>query len=209
MRINNLSFIFIAISQLQQCASFLNFKPLSIYNGHLPMRLSANKVNTVKPEVKEPSFKDELGVIKPLGFWDPLKITNNMDQRLFNYVREAELQHGRIAMLSMAVLPTLDILDKNELSINAYQNNQDITLSMVALMIMGLYESSRIFIQYENPSTKLFRLKENVMPGNLFNYNTTSLSPDLLNKEISNGRLAMVGALTYIIQELVTQQKIF
>ena len=132
-----------------------------------------------------------------------------MDQRLFNYVREAELQHGRIAMLSMAVLPTLDILDKNELSINAYQNNQDITLSMVALMIMGLYESSRIFIQYENPSTKLFRLKENVMPGNLFNYNTTSLSPDLLNKEISNGRLAMVGALTYIIQELVTQQKIF
>ena len=209
MRINNISFIFIAITQLQQCVSFLDFAPLSIYKSHLPIRLNARSIKSQPQELKQLSFEDELGVTEPLGFWDPLKLTNNMDQRLFNYMREAELQHGRIAMLSMVILPTLDILDKNEIAINAYNNNKDMFLSTNALLWMGLFETSRIFIQYENPSKKLFRLKEDAVPGNLFNYNISSVNSELINKEISNGRLAMIGAFIYIIQELLTQNKIF
>ena len=209
MKINILSFIFIAISQVQQCESFLDFRPLLIYNNHLPIRLNAKTIETQPQELEQPKFEDELGAIKPLGFWDPLKLTNNMDQRLFNYTREAELQHGRIAMLSMVILPILDILDKNEIAIDSYQNNQNMVLSNLALLGMGSIEASRIAIQYENPSKKLFRLKEDVVPGNLFNYNVSSLNKDLMNKEISNGRLAMIGAFIYIIQELSTHHRIF
>ena len=209
MKINSLGFIFIAFTQIQECVSFLDFRPLSIYNGHLPIRLNAATRESQPQEIKKTEFENEFGVIEPLGFWDPLKLTDNMDQRLFNYMREAELQHGRIAMLSMIILPTLDVLDKNEIAINAYNNNKDMFLSTNAFLWMGLFETARILVQYENPSKKLFRLKENVVPGNLFNYNISSVNSELINKELSNGRLAMIGAFFYIIQELLTQQKLF
>ena len=84
------------------------------------------------------------------------------------------------------------------MAIDSYQNNQDVVLSNLALLGMGSIEAARIAIQYENPSVKLFRLKENVVPGNLFNYNISLVNKNLVNKELSNGRLAMIVSLGYI-----------
>ena len=147
----------------------------------------------------------ECGAIEPLGFWDPLGVTNNMDPRLEKYMREAEQHHGRIAMMTSIGLPVLDLVDGDELAINAYNNNPNELL----FVIFFSYEIARLLIQYENPKNMSFRLKEDVYPGNVFNYNVTQLSRDLVNKELSNGRLAMIASLGYMLQELVTQQKIF
>ena len=46
-------------------------------------------------------FSKEIGAQAPLGFWDPLKLTEDYDQEQFDRLRYVELKHGRIAMLAM------------------------------------------------------------------------------------------------------------
>ena len=69
----------------------------------------------VKPKTSTFNFN---GDIAPTGFFDPLRVTENSDERTLKYMREAELHHGRIAMVSSLILPTLDILNKDELAVN-------------------------------------------------------------------------------------------
>lgn len=148
------------------------------------------------------------GAIPPTGFFDPLNLTKNLDDNMVLYLREAEQQHGRVAMLSMAVLPTIDILDKTDLAINAYQKHQEVFLSKEYFVGILLTECARLFVQYENPMKKTFRLKEEAYPGNLFQLDMSKVNDTLINKELSNGRLAMVASLCYILQELVTNTKV-
>jgi hypothetical protein len=46
-------------------------------------------------------FENELGVIDPTGFFDPLGLSNNIDQATFDQYRTAELKHGRVAQLAV------------------------------------------------------------------------------------------------------------
>lgn len=47
------------------------------------------------------SYENELGVIEPTGFWDPLKLSDGIDQATFDQYRTAELKHGRVAQLAV------------------------------------------------------------------------------------------------------------
>ena len=42
-------------------------------------------------------FSKEIGAQAPLGFWDPLGLLMNAEQERFDYLRDAELKHGRPA----------------------------------------------------------------------------------------------------------------
>lgn len=195
--------------------SFLIFTPFTFYNPsiHLKqklMNLSAkSKGRHSTSDIVVSKSEPELpGAIPPLGYWDPLQLTSTMEPKMMKYVREAELHHGRISMAAMTIMPILDFLNKEKLAINMYNDNQESFLAQLALSLMTIYEASRIAIQYENPYVKPFTLKESAQPGNMFNLTSSTLSLDQQNKELSNGRLAMVGAFSYVLQELVTQQKL-
>eukprot|EP00957_Ditylum_brightwellii_P147167 11206550-Ditylum_brightwellii.AAC.1 len=47
-------------------------------------------------------YAQELGAQVPLGYWDPLRVLSHVDNdEKFNFFREAEITHGRVAMLAM------------------------------------------------------------------------------------------------------------
>ena len=179
-------------------------KLLSILCYILPMSTFAFKVSSIqKPITKTFHFN---GDIAPTGFFDPMQITSTSDEKTLKYMREAELQHGRIAMVASVVLPLLDMMQSDELAINALSHSS-LQLNQACLFSMGLFELGRMVRVYKRPIDGIFQLKDHIEPGQLNPYYTFNES--LSNKELSNGRLAMLAALGYIAQELVTQQPIF
>merc|ERR1712228_770317 len=46
------------------------------------------------------AFESELGVQPPLGFFDPLGMLNDADQKRFDRLRYVEIKHGRISQLA-------------------------------------------------------------------------------------------------------------
>lgn len=151
-----------------------------------------------------------VGNIPPLGNFDPFKITYNADESRIKYLRETELQHGRVAMVSFVALAALDKFNDG-LAINQL-NNLNLEQQFPFWLAVFITEFGRMYVGWENPFTdggSKFQLKSDYQPGNLFQLSESSYSSDKMNKELSNGRLAMLACAGYIAQELVTQTPIF
>jgi hypothetical protein len=63
-----------------------------------PPKKAASKMPVV---VKDSPYENELGVIAPTGFFDPLGLSKNIDQETFDQYRTSELKHGRVAQLAV------------------------------------------------------------------------------------------------------------
>lgn len=163
-----------------------------------------------------PSVKPKLnfryvGDISPTGYFDPLHISENADDDMIKYMREAELHHGRVAMLSMVVMPVCDLVDDKTLAINKL-SSLSIEEQLPYWIGFGAYECARMGAGWKNPfkeKNSVFTLEDHYQPGNVFKLEDGDYNEEKMNKELSNGRLAMIGALGYIGQEFVTQAAVF
>jgi len=154
------------------------------------------------------------GAIAPLGFWDPLFLSKDKSIEQINLYREAELAHGRTAMLGFMGIWAGESVGKAT-SIDLISTATG-TFWLFLLGFIGIVESSRAKL-FSKPSDALFYKEEffdwdyqQEFPGDLdFDYLCARPEdPDLYmrirNYELGNGRLAMLGVAGTVVQEYIS-----
>jgi hypothetical protein len=146
------------------------------------------------------------GSLPPTGYFDPLKIANDKNTK---YLREAELQHGRIAMLATLLIPGFEMMNPEILGIN-YLSNMDLTFQLPFWYTFAAAEFYRMYTGWNSPfygeERAPFSLSDDYQPGNLLAFKPEKVTERKYNTELSNGRLAMLATAHIIGSELVTGQ---
>ncbi|GMH46610.1 hypothetical protein TrRE_jg8810 [Triparma retinervis] len=157
------------------------------------------------------------GAISPLGFFDPLGFTKDKELTGVKRLREAEIMHGRVAMMA-----TVGYLVGENTPTIAYGftiphtigNNQIPEVPGLVLfsffLAINIAEAFRANVGWVEPGLgPLFTLREGYYPGDI-GFDPLGLKPDTAEdfanmqaKELSNGRLAMFAAAGMCAQELV------
>merc|ERR1712174_150998 len=157
------------------------------------------------------------GAIAPLGFFDPLGFTKNMELNGVKRLREAEIMHGRVAMMATIgyiigeSTPTIAYgMDVHHTIANNQIPEIPGTVLFPFFLFINISEAIRANIGWVEPGLgPLFSLQENYYPGDL-GFDPLGLKPskaedfaNMQTKELSNGRLAMLAVAGMCVQELV------
>lgn len=169
------------------------------------------------------------GAIPPFedGF-DPLGLSQDATLEKIKYFREAELQHGRVAMLAVLGFVVTEnpiqfhpLFEANAKDLGPAIYHLDEVRSVVPIFfeilaaIIGFLELNRAIKGWKAPTDGPWVLEENYYPGDV-DFDPLGLKPtdpeefaEIATKELQNGRLAMLAAGGFIAQELVNGKEIF
>merc|ERR1712014_235512 len=180
-------------------------------------------VSEVKVEAKE--FL-KAGQLAPTGFWDPAGFASDITGGKLLFYREAEIKHGRVCMLAtLGVLvgekfhtffPGIDVPAAKLLDVNFKEGSLQ-NLWYIAFLVLGAHELVFDVLGGKGavPKIPYYNNEDGTLPGDL-GFDPLNLKPKdpekliaMQNKELSNGRLAMLAAAGMIAQELVDGKKIF
>jgi len=162
------------------------------------------------------------GAVSPLGFFDPLGFSKNTDLNTVKRLREAEIMHGRVAM--MATLgyiigestPTITYgMDVHHTIANNQIPEIPGTVLFPFFLAINIAEALRASTGWVEPGLgPLFSLREKYYPGDI-GFDPFGLKPkdakdfaNMQTKELSNGRLAMLAAAGMCMQEQINGQGI-
>jgi hypothetical protein len=184
---------------------------------------------TVSPVKAVSSFSLDTipGALAPTGAWDPFNLAAKADANLLKRYREAELAHSRVAMLAVVGFLVGEAVEGSSFLFDASIKGPAIShLAQVPVpfwtiltFFIGYLELGRAEIGWvpplDVPLGKPGLLRTDYIPGDL-KFDPLSLKPSdpaafltLQNKELQNGRLAMLAAAGFMAQELVDGKGIF
>lgn len=124
------------------------------------------------------------------------------------FIKEAEIKHGRTAMLSIPILTALETVNHDILAINQLASTP-IENQLLLLGIFGCSEVSQLLKAYVYPSTidEWFNMKDSHSPGDYnfdpLNISTSDNIDNLKYGEKLAGRLAMLTSFGLISNELL------
>ena len=146
-------------------------------------------------------FADQPGVCRPWGFYDPLNFCNSTpmvfpeddDPTGFHHLRNAELKHGRFAMMAatgslFACFVKFPGFESIPSGLAALETQKGADGFGLLFLLIGAHELATWRMEEEPISYQGLR----------------DSSPELVTKELNNGRLAMFAFAGQIAAELVT-----
>ena len=170
------------------------------------------------------------GSLDPVPEFDPLGLAKDQSLETLKKWREAETQHGRVAMLAfiglliteepIAFHPLFEVNNKDIgpaiRHLDEVRASSPIFFEVFALFI-GALEVNRALIGWKSPEgeTKFQELNDEYYPGDV-NFDPLGLKPDdaeeffaMSTKEIQHGRVAMLATAGIIAQEITNGKEIF
>ena len=156
------------------------------------------------------SFENELGALPPTGFWDPLGLSAGADKATFDKRREAELKHGRVAMLAVIGLLVQEVarlpgaIDLDGTTFSSIPNG---VAALKAVPAFGWFQIAASAGYWE-----IFGWKQvdGAPIGDFGFYNQkTPVSDAERNKELNNGRLGMIAIAELLTHDLVKPGSLF
>ena len=192
--------------------------------------VKTTSLNAVNWQPDQSAFAYGLpGSLDPAPEFDPLGLAKDQSLETLKKWREAETQHGRVAMLAFIGLLITEepiafhpLFEVNEKDIGPAIRHLDevrattpIFFEIFALFI-GALEVNRALIGWKSPDEAKFQeLNDEYYPGDV-NFDPLGLKPDdaeeffeMSTKEIQHGRVAMLATAGIIAQEITNGKEIF
>jgi hypothetical protein len=157
------------------------------------------------------------GAVAPLGFFDPIGFSKDLDLNATKRYREAEVMHGRVAMMATIGYLIGESTPTITYGMNVHHtiaNNQipevPGTVLFPFFLAINIAEALRSSIGWVEPGMgPLFSLRESYYPGDV-RFDPLGLKPtdatefaNMQTKELNNGRLAMIAAAGMCVQEQI------
>mmetsp|Transcript_22046 Transcript_22046/g.37197 ORF Transcript_22046/g.37197 Transcript_22046/m.37197 type:complete len:205 (+) Transcript_22046:77-691(+) len=155
-------------------------------------------------------FEDELGVLPPVGFFDPLGLSNSIDEDRFRRWRAVELKHGRVSMAAVTGYIIQEIGRwPGYISPGDNLKFADVPNGVAAIGAIPFLGWAQIILFVGWLETTVFKQEDDADVGDFGTGYFTEygrvgalegeVKAEKLTKELQNGRLAMLA-----IMELLT-----
>ena len=124
------------------------------------------------------------------------------------FIQEAEIKHGRTAMVAITTIPTLEIINPGTIGIDQLASTP-VEYQLILGGIFGCSEVSQLLNSYNFPlePSSWFTMKESHTPGD-YNFNPLNLTAKS-DDELFIGRTAMLATSFLMVEELVNKNSIF
>jgi len=160
------------------------------------------------------------GALDPVGFFDPLGFAEKANDATLLRYREAEITHGRVAMLATIGFLVGEKVEGSSFLFDAQISGPAIThLSQVPngfwiILVTAIgaaeeFRSRTAFVEPGNvPVDQPGLMRDNYYPGDV-GFDPLGIKPEdpeefeiMVTKELQHGRLAMLAASGFLAQEL-------